>query len=138
MLLLPVAFCTPMHKHECDLNIEWGEGANVIMCYNICDRDCSFHCQPRKKPGSKHLFCYVTLLPSWKVNVGGICDYGKPHPSSDTVLLSSCDRGISEYVGIGDISSEVELILARASTFSFPRNISARAVCMGSLSITSL
>ena len=25
--------------HECDLNIEWGEGANVIMCYNICDRD---------------------------------------------------------------------------------------------------
>ena len=40
MLLLPVAFCTPMHKCECDLNIEWGEGANVIMCYNICDRDC--------------------------------------------------------------------------------------------------
>jgi len=40
MLLLPVAFCTPMHKHECDLNIEWGEGANVIMCHNICDRDC--------------------------------------------------------------------------------------------------
>ena len=32
MLLLPVAFCTPMHKHECDLNIEWGEGANVIIC----------------------------------------------------------------------------------------------------------
>ena len=30
-----------MQKHECDLNIEWGEGANVIMCYNICDRDCS-------------------------------------------------------------------------------------------------
>ena len=43
------------------------------------------------------------------------------------MLLSSCDRG--EYVGISDISSEVELILARASTFSFPRNISARAVC---------
>ena len=40
MLLLPVAFCTPMHKHEYDLNIEWG--ANVIMCYNICDRDCSW------------------------------------------------------------------------------------------------
>ena len=42
MLLLPVAFCTPMHKHEYDLNIEWGEGANVIMCYNMCDRDCGF------------------------------------------------------------------------------------------------
>ena len=21
-----------MHKHECELNIEWGEGANVIIC----------------------------------------------------------------------------------------------------------
>jgi len=39
MLLLPVAFCTPIHKHECDLNIERGEGANVVVCYNICDRD---------------------------------------------------------------------------------------------------
>ena len=55
MLLLPVAFYTPMHKQEYDLNIEgvrgkmWlcvttsgrGKGENVIMCYNICDRDCS-------------------------------------------------------------------------------------------------
>ena len=39
MLLLLVAFCTPTHKHECDLNIEGDEGANVIVCYNICDRD---------------------------------------------------------------------------------------------------
>ena len=41
MLLLPVAFCTPIYKHECDLNIGGGEGAYVIVCYNICDRDCS-------------------------------------------------------------------------------------------------
>ena len=42
MLHLPVAFCTAIHKHECELNIEGegGEGANVIVCYNICDRDC--------------------------------------------------------------------------------------------------
>ena len=36
--------------------------------------------------------------------------------------LSSCDREKGEYVrsvGISDISSEVKLILARASTFSF-------------------
>ena len=46
MLLLPVAFCTPIPKHECDLNIEGGEGANVILCYNICDRDCS-SCEQR-------------------------------------------------------------------------------------------
>ena len=41
MLLLPVAFCTPIQRHGCDLNIEGGEGANVILCYNICERDCS-------------------------------------------------------------------------------------------------
>ena len=35
MLLLPVAFCTPMHKHECDLNIKWCEGANVIMLQHL-------------------------------------------------------------------------------------------------------
>ena len=40
MLLLPVAFCTSIYKHECDLNIGGGEGAYVIVCYNICDRDC--------------------------------------------------------------------------------------------------
>ena len=64
--------------------------------------------------------------------VVSICDYDKRYCSGDTVPLSSCDRCIGEYVssvGISDISSEVELILARASTFSFPRNISARAVC---------
>ena len=46
--------------------------------------------------------------------------------------LSSCDRGICEYVrsvGVSDISSEVKLILARASTFSFPRNIPRWTVC---------
>ena len=41
MLLLPVAFCTPIYKHECDLSIGGGEGAYVIVCYNICDRDCN-------------------------------------------------------------------------------------------------
>ena len=59
--------------------------------------------------------------------VGVICDYDKRYPYSVTVPLSSCSRGIGEYVssvGISDISSEVELILARASTFFFPRNIS--------------
>ena len=64
--------------------------------------------------------------------VGGVCDYDKRYPSGDTVPLSSCDRGIGEYVrsvGISDISSEIELILARASTFSFPSKISAWTVC---------
>ena len=64
--------------------------------------------------------------------VGGVCDYDKRYPSGDTAPLSSCDRGIVEYVrsvGISDISSEIELILARASTFSFPSKISAWTVC---------
>ena len=46
MLLLPVAFCTSIYKHECDLNIGGGEGAYVIVCYNICDRDCSCYSEP--------------------------------------------------------------------------------------------
>ena len=64
--------------------------------------------------------------------VGGICDYDKRYPSGDTVPLSSCGRCIGEYVrsvGISDISSEVELILARASTFSFASKISTWTVC---------
>ena len=64
--------------------------------------------------------------------LGGICDYDKPHRSGDTVPLLSCDRGIWEYVrsvGKSDISSKVELILARASMFSFPIKISAWTVC---------
>ena len=64
--------------------------------------------------------------------VVSICDYDKRYCSGDTVPLSSCDRCIGEYVssvGISDISSEVELILARASTFSFPSKISTWTVC---------
>ena len=63
---------------------------------------------------------------------GGICDHYKRYPSGDTLSLSSCDRCIGEYVrsvGISDISSDVELILARASTFSFPSKISTWTVC---------
>ena len=54
-------------------------------------------------------------------------------PNSDTVPLSSCDRGICENVrsvGISDISSMAELILARTSTFSFPRKNSTWTVCL--------
>lgn len=39
LFVLLVAFCTPTHEHECDLNIEADEGAKVIVCYNICDQD---------------------------------------------------------------------------------------------------
>ena len=64
--------------------------------------------------------------------IGGICDYDKQYLSGDTVPLSRCDRCIGEYVrsvGISDIFSEVELILARASTFYFPSKFSTLTVC---------
>ena len=51
--------------------------------------------------------------PSFKL-VGGICDYDKP--------LSSCERGIGEYVrgvGISDFSAEVELIRALTVSVKF-------------------
>ena len=54
--------------------------------------------------------------------------------TSDIPVVIPCPyhRGIGEYVrsvGISDISTEIELILARASTFSFPSKISAWTVC---------
>ena len=76
-----------------------------------------------------------SALSSWKVkvfffNLKGVVII-KRYRNSDSVPLSSCDRGIGEYVRIVeicDISSEVEVILARASTFSFSRNISTWTV----------
>ena len=56
--------------------------------------------------------------------------------TSDIAIVIACPyhhltEVFIEYdrsVDISDISSEVELILARASTFSFPRNISTWTV----------
>lgn len=39
-LLVPVG--TSTHKHQNDLNIEEGGEVNVLVCYNICDRDCGY------------------------------------------------------------------------------------------------
>ena len=76
-----------------------------------------------------------SALSTWKVNVFFLNLKGvviiKRYRNSDSVPLSSCDRGIGDYVRSvekGDISSEVERILARASTFSFSRNISTWTV----------
>ena len=107
----------------------------------------SFHWQRQKKTCSKQLPCYVSwsdcqdsyccsfVMESkctfFKL-VGGICDYDKRYLSGDTVPLSWCDRSIGEYVRsveISDISSVVELILASASTFSFPSLVSTWTVC---------
>ena len=60
------------------------------------------------------------------------CDYVQRYLGGDTVPLSWCDRFIGEYVRsvrISDISSEVELILALASTFSFTSKFSTWTVC---------
>ena len=52
MLRLSVDFSSPTHKHQHDLNIERGEGANVLVCYNICGRDCRLKV---KRAVSRHL-----------------------------------------------------------------------------------
>ena len=77
MLLLPVAFCTPIHKHGCDLNIEGGEGANVILCYNICDRDCRFKNTPFSSYRSSYdevsmaSFCHRVVIRTSEVSLLG-------------------------------------------------------------------
>ena len=58
--------------------------------------------------------------------VGVICDYEERYPNSDTVPHHRVTEVLSNMLGVlelSDISPEVELILARVSTFSFPRNI---------------
>ena len=65
VLLLQVSFCTPTHNHECDLNNEGDEGANVILCYNFCDRDCSsiLGCEISRKWQTTWIFCLYASLP---------------------------------------------------------------------------
>ena len=41
----------------------------------------------------------------------------------------SCTRLYTRSVGVNDINSEVELILARTSIFSLPRDISSWTIC---------
>ena len=58
--------------------------------------------------------------------VAVICDYEERYPNSDIVPHHRVTEVLSNMLGVlelSDISCEVELILARVSTFSFPRNI---------------
>ena len=64
--------------------------------------------------------------------VGGICASDKRYEGAVVVLVSSCEQDISGHtrsIGISDVHTEVELILARASVFSLPRNISTWTIC---------
>ena len=57
--------------------------------------------------------------PSLKL-VGGICDYDKRYPSADTVPLSSCKRGLGEYVrGVGIFPPRLNLFVLSRSPSSF-------------------
>ena len=127
----------PWLREKCILKyIQWETGRVVkgILNLALIDRT-SFHWQPKEKTCPEHFSCYVSWRDCYCCSfvmeskcsffklVVSICDYDKRYYSGDTVPLSSCDRCVGEYVsgvGISDISSEVELILARASTFSFP------------------
>ena len=63
---------------------------------------------------------------------GGVCASDKRYEGAVVVPLSSCQKNIlghTRSVGVSDISSEVELILARASIFSPPRDISSWTIC---------
>ena len=53
---------------------------------------------------------------------------------TDIVPLNSCQKDISghkKFLGISEVQSEVELILARASIFTIPPNIEELTICPG-------
>ena len=69
---------------------------------------------------------------SFKKRVGGICSSDKRYERELVVPLVSCERDISRHissVGVNDVMSEVELILARASIFSCPSDIATWTIC---------
>ena len=77
---------------------------------------------------------------SFKQHVGGICSSDKRYEQELVVPLVSCERDISRHissVGVNDVMSEVELILAHASIFSCPSDIAtwtifpAHCSCLG-------
>ncbi len=58
---------------------------------------------------------------SFQKRTGGVCGLDKRYKNEVVVPLSSCDRDIASHVrsvGVRDITSEIELILARSSVFS--------------------
>ena len=69
---------------------------------------------------------------SFKQRVGGICSSDKRYERELVVPMVSCERDISRHissVGVNDVMSEVELILARASIFSCPSDIATWTIC---------
>ena len=66
--------------------------------------------------------------------VGGSCTYERRDRAKNTevILLLHCNREIAGHKStwkIGDVESEVELILARAAIFTFPENIAQLTIC---------
>ena len=65
--------------------------------------------------------------------VGGACGLDKRYKETNVVPLLSCERNVTEHTrGVGiteDIDTEYELILARASIFVSPSDISTWQIC---------
>jgi len=64
---------------------------------------------------------------------GGVCGLDKRYKETNVVPLLSCKRNVTEHThGVGiteDIDTESELILARASVFANPSDISTWQIC---------
>lgn len=74
----------------------------------------------------------MEVICSFQKLVGGVCASDKRDERAVVVPVSSCERDISGHtrsVEIRDVYSEVELILARASVFSLPHDISTWTIC---------
>ena len=66
--------------------------------------------------------------------VGGSCTYERRDraKNAEVISLLHCNREIAGHKSawkIADVETEVQLILARASTFNFPANIAQLIIC---------
>ena len=87
---------------------------------------------------SKNRFCQGLAVMDIKCSffaiVGGHCghDTRVKNKSSECVQLLNCNHDITGHkssLGLIDIESEVDLILARASMFTAPENIEQFVIC---------
>lgn len=91
---------------------------------------------PESFESVKAFFCrfFMEAKCSFSGIVGGSCTYERRDRAKNTevIPLVHCNREIAGHKStweIADVETEVELILARASIFTFPENIAQLTIC---------
>ena len=97
-------------------------------------------CTSRRAPSPLPLYMLEYIPPnnimevtcSFHKKSGGVCSLDTRYQQEVVIPLSSCKKDITNHirsVGVRDIETEFELILARASIFKIPRDIASWTIC---------